>query len=202
MNTARKILKKKANIKVEMDRQLPEEQSDALWQSAEKKLEEILDHYSTLPKGMHVHTDNYIFPAAAVYLAIKEELGREAAFSVIETASIKASTDAGKALAEVLKFPGMPRLFIRVWDPMIRRVFGTANGFRNVFYPKEKNRYRTDIIACPYCRFFTELGCPELTKIFCENDNRVYGNLPGIVFERTGTLGTGADKCDFCVRRV
>jgi hypothetical protein len=48
----------------------------------------------------------------------------------------------------------------------------------------------------------TELGCPELTKIFCENDERVYGNLPGLKFERTGTLGKGAKRCDFYLRKV
>ena len=40
----------------------------------------------------------------------------------------------------------------------------------------------------------------ELTKIFCENDERIYGRLKGVKFIRTGTIGTGAEKCDFCVR--
>ena len=59
-----------------------------------------------------------------------------------------------------------------------------------------------DILACPYCRYFTELGCFELTRIFCENDERGYGNLPGLIFERTGTLGKGAERCDFCIRKA
>ena len=85
---------------------------------------------------------------------------------------------------------------------MTKRVFGAGNGFQNVFYPKKKDEYRMDIVACPYCRYLTELGCPELTKIFCENDERIYGSLPGLIFERTGTLGKGADRCDFCVRKT
>ena len=59
-----------------------------------------------------------------------------------------------------------------------------------------------DIIACPYCRYFGALGCPELTKIYCENDDRIYGNLPGLKFERIGTLGKGAECCDFCIRLI
>ena len=85
---------------------------------------------------------------------------------------------------------------------MTRRIFGPNNGFRNRFYPKKKGEYRMDVLACPYCRFFRELGCPELTRIFCENDERMYGDLPGLAFERKGTLGKGADHCDFCIRRV
>ena len=57
-----------------------------------------------------------------------------------------------------------------------------------------------DVTECPYRRFFTELGCPEITKNFCGNDDRMYGNLPGLEFIRTGTLGRGADKCDFYMR--
>ena len=83
-----------------------------------------------------------------------------------------------------------------------KKLFGAGNGFQNVFYPKKKGEYRMDITSCPYCRTFTELGCPELTKIFCENDERIYGRLPGLKFERTGTLGKGAERCDFCLRKV
>ena len=68
-----------------------------------------------------------------------------------------------------MKNPGMAGLFVRMWDPVSRRMFGESCGFKNVFYPKEKNAYRMDIVECPYNRYFTELGCTELTKIFCEN---------------------------------
>ena len=100
-----------------------------------------------------------------------------------------------------MKLPGMRGLFIRIWDPLTKKKFGAKNGFQNHFYPKEKGAFRMDILACPYCRYFGELGCPELTKIYCANDDRVYGKLPGLRFERAGTLGTGADRCDFCIRK-
>ena len=54
-----------------------------------------------------------------------------------------------------------------------------------------------DITACPYNRYFTELGVPELTKIFCINDECAYGDIPGLEFIRTQTLGKGGEKCDF-----
>ena len=84
----------------------------------------------------------------------------------------------------------------------VEETFGKDSGFQNRFYPKKKGEYRMDILACPYCRYFTELGCFDLTRIFCENDERGYGNLPGLVFERTGTLGKGAERCDFCIRKA
>lgn len=202
MRTAQRIMKSKSFIKDEMDKHLPKGQSDALWQSASEMLAAILEQYASLPKGVHGHTDNFIFPSAAIYLIAKEELGGAAAYQIIEDAAIRRTEAAGKMLAKLMKLPGMRSLFIRIWDPLTKKKFGSASGFQNVFYPKMKDGYRMDIIACPYCRYFSELGCPELTKIYCANDDRVYGDLPGIVFERTGTLGTGADRCDFYIRKA
>ena len=202
MTAAERIMKKKAHIKVEMDRVMPKAQSDELWRAATEKLDSILVRYAALPKGVHMHTDKRIFPSAAIYLTVKGIFGQRVAYTIIENAAAQGCEGIAKKLATLMRIPGMRGLFISMWNPLTRRVFGKNNGFQNVFYPKEKGAYRMDIIACPYCRYFTELGCPELTKIFCENDERMYGNLPGLSFERKGTLGKGADHCDFCIRRV
>ena len=81
--TATQIMKKKAAIKAELDRRLPDcsetssqEQADALWQQATEKLASIMERYADLPKGMRPHTDMRVFPSAAIYLTVKERLGR------------------------------------------------------------------------------------------------------------------------------
>ena len=202
MKNAEKIMKKKAAIKAEMDRALPKAKSDALWREAAKKLDGYLTRYGALPRGVHMHTDSRILPSAAIYLTLKDVVGEEKAYQIIEDAAVQICRPIEKKLRMLMKLPGMQSLFIRVWDPMTKRLFGSGNGFRNVFYPKKKGEYRMDVTSCPYCRYFTELGCPELTKIFCENDERIYGHLPGLHFMRTGTLGKGADRCDFCIRKI
>ena len=202
MNHAEKIMKKKAVIKAELDKALPKAQSDALWQKATTKLDGLMTRYGDLPRGVHIHTDSRILPSAAIYLTVKEAVGAEKAYRVIEDAAVQLCAEIEKKLQKLMRLPGMQSLFVKAWDPMTKKLFGAGNGFQNIFYPKKKGEYRMDIIACPYCRTFTELGCPELTKIFCENDERIYGRLPGLKFERTGTLGTGAKRCDFCIRRV
>ena len=202
MNRADRIMKRKTFIKAEMDKALTKTQSDELWRIAVDRLEGILTRYSALPKGVRTHTDNFIFPSAAVYQTLKEAVGNEKAYDIIENAAIAGSKPIGGKLAKLMKIPGMSSLFIRVWDPLTKKMFGPGNGFKNKFYPKKKGEFRMDITACPYCRFFGELGCPELTEIYCENDDRVYGNLPGLKFERTGTLGKGAERCDFHIRKI
>ena len=200
MKTAKQIMEGKLSIKKELDKQYPN--SDELWQRIESRLNDIMAKYPDLPKGVHMHTDNYIFPSAAIYLTLKEVTSREKAYAVIENAAIEHSTESGRKIANALKIPGMKSLFVKIWDPLTKKMFGPDSGFQNVFYPKKKGEYRMDVVACPYNKYFTELGCSELTKIFCANDNRCYGNLPGIEFRRSGTLGTGADRCDFYLRKV
>ncbi|MBR6029507.1 MAG: L-2-amino-thiazoline-4-carboxylic acid hydrolase [Clostridia bacterium] len=202
MKTAKQLLKKKRFIKAEMDRKFPQSLSDELWQKAETRLDGILKKYEALSGGVRTHTDHYIFPAAAIYLTLCNATTRERAYAVIENTAIEHSSEVGRKLARLMKLPGMKRFFVWVWHPMVKKLFGEDSGFRNVFYPKKKGEYRMDVTACPYCRYFTELGCPELTKIFCANDERCYGNLPGLAFRRTGTLGTGADRCDFCLKII
>ena len=202
MKTAAQIMRKKAAIRAELEKHLPGDEADALWLQATERLSAILAKYADLPKAMRFHTESRIFPSAAIYLTAKGRLGEETAFRIVENAAIELTDQLGKKLARMMRLPGMRSLFVRIWDPLVRKVFGPDNGFRNAFYPKRKGEYRMDVLACPYCRYFTELGCPELTRIYCENDERTYGNLPGIAFERTGTLGKGADRCDFRIRKV
>lgn len=201
MKTAAQIMKSKQSFKAEMDHQMPKTTSDTMWEKAEGWLSEIMEQYKEIPKGVHIHTDNYIFPAAAIYLTIKEETDEQTAYAVIENAAIRNTLAAGRMLAKLMKIPGMKSLFVKAWDPMTRKMFGSKSGFQNVFYPKKKGEFRMDIVACPYVKYFTTLGCPELTKIFCANDDRCYGNLPGLEFRRTGTLGTGASRCDFYLKK-
>ena len=202
MKSAAQIMKRKAAMRAELEKHLPKDEADALWLQATERLSAILTRYADLPRAMRFHTESRIFPSAAIYLTAKERLGEKTAFRIVENAAIELTDQLGKKLAHLMRLPGMRSLFVRIWDPLVRKVFGPDNGFRNVFYPRQKGEYRMDVLACPYCQYFTELGCPELTRIYCENDERTYGNLPGVTFERTGTLGKGADRCDFRIRKV
>ena len=199
---AEKIMKKKSFIRKEMERQLGKKLSDEIWTDSTEKLSELLVRYNDLPKGVHTHTDNYIFPSASVYLCAKEKVDQKTAYSIIENSASALTNDVAQKLGNFLKIPGMPSLFIKMWDVMCKKLYGENNGFRNIYYDNKKGEYRMDVISCPFCHYFKELGCFELTKIYCENDDRVYGNLPHIEFIRTSTLGKGCDKCDFYARKI
>ncbi|MFR3005200.1 MAG: L-2-amino-thiazoline-4-carboxylic acid hydrolase [Blautia faecis] len=55
-----------------------------------------------------------------------------------------------------------------------------------------------DIARCLYRNMCEKYCCPELCTVFCQSDITAFsGYEPKIRFERAGTLGEGADCCDF-----
>ena len=193
-------LDKKTAIKERLIAKVGKEEAEKIWIRAKENLRKIEERYSDISKGERMHTD-FIFPSAAIQLAIKEiENDPQIGYEAISEHSWEKSRKMGEKLKKMAKIPGFKSFFVKLWDPISRKSFGSDSGFKNVFYPKKKGEYKMDITQCPYNRYFTELGTPELTKIFCINDECTYGDIPGLEFIRHTTLGTGGDKCDFYIR--
>ena len=192
-------LDKKKAFKELLIHEIGASEAETIWSDAKMRLADIESRYPDIPEGQKAHTD-FIFPSAAMYLAIKEAKDAELGYKIISTISWNKSRKMGRMLTHMSKIPGFKNWFVKMWDPISHKSFGESAGFENIFYPNEKGEFRMDIIKCPYNRYFAELGCPELTKIFCINDECSYGDIPGLEFIKTQTLGKGGDKCDFYIR--
>ena len=198
---AEKTLKGKKFIKQEIERQLPSSISQKVWDEAHIGLEEIYRSYTDIPGKVATHTDDFIFPAAAIYLALKKYAPNEA-YGIMKKTMKEKSEQSGRSLAKMARIPGFTRFFLSLWPPVSRKMFGEASGFKNVFYPTEKGCFRMDITQCPYHKYLNELGCPELNILFCDSDFYSYGNIPGLKFTRTKTIGAGNELCDFKMELV
>ena len=193
---ARKVMKDKKLFKTEIAKRFAPSETEKIWADAKNRLFELYASHTDLPKGVSAHTDSFIFPAAAIYLAMKEA-DSEIAYDIMKTKMAEKSDKMGQMIAKCCRFPGFKKFFLNIWDTMSHKMFGESAGFKNVFYPKEKSCFRMDITQCPYHTYLTEAGCPELNVLFCENDIHSYGNLPGLKFTRTKTIGAGDELCDF-----
>ena len=191
-----KVLKRKKLFKTEIAKRFAPSESEKIWADAENRLFELYASHTDLPKGISAHTDSFIFPAAAIYLAMKEA-DSEIAYDIMKTKMAEKSDKMGQMIAKCCRFPGFKKFFLGMWDSVSHKMFGESAGFKNVFYPKEKDCFRMDITQCPYHTYLTEAGCPELNILFCENDVHSYGNLPGLKFTRTKTIGASDELCDF-----
>lgn len=55
-----------------------------------------------------------------------------------------------------------------------------------------------DIVRCIYKDMCEKYRCPELCAVFCQSDITAFGGYePKIIFKRIGTMGEGANCCDF-----
>ena len=189
-------MKSKKELKEMIDSNLSPKDASRVWKDAHKRLARMYAEHMDLPKGVRTHTDQFIFPAAAIYLAYKE-VKPEQAFNDIKQVMADKARKSGEFFAKCSKIPGFKSFFLRVWDIGSHKMFGETAGFKNVFYPKEKGFFKMDIIECPYHKYFVEQGCPELNGLFCDNDVYNYGNIPGMIFTRTQTIGYGGKLCDF-----
>lgn len=193
-------LDKKIAIKENLIAQVGSKEAERIWILAKENLKKIEERYPDISKGEMMHAE-FIFPSAAIQLAVKEIKGdSEIGYKAISEHSWARSREKGAKLKKMAKIPGFKSFFVKLWDPITKKTFGPESDFKNVFYPKKKGEYKMDIVECPYNRYFGELGTPELTKIFCINDECMYGDIPGLEFTRHTTLGTGGDKCDFHIR--
>ena len=78
-----------------------------------------------------------------------------------------------------------------------------AGRFCHREYPKKNDRICHRVVTkCPFHGFFSEVGTPELTQLFCEVDRVFYEKaFPTLVFHRgdswENTIAYGKDHCDF-----
>lgn len=147
-------------------------------------------------KGERQHLDGTILPTVALYKALLE-IDPENALKSARTIMMNLCEMGGVIVGKILKLPGMKSAFMWFLPKMAVTMFGPSCGFQYENYEVGKRILKMDMTACPYCCYAKLLGVPELTYVFCDSDFATYGNLPGIRFVRTQTLGTGGNCCDF-----
>ena len=181
----------------ELRKKLGSEQTDALVHDAVDLCNKLCDKYKEIPKKERLHTERMIFPRAAIYLQMIQYISHEEAISLIEK-SVRIGVEPDRRRLHIAtKIPFIRPLFFKIFRRMIGIMFNEDAGFKFAEIEADSRRYRVDVLQCPYMKYCELLGCKELTGTFCLSDDRVYGNMCGITFERRGTIGRGSEKCDF-----
>ncbi len=181
----------------ELKKKLGEEQTDALVNDAVNLCNELCDQYKGLSKKEKIHTERMIFPRAAIYLQMIRYIPQEEAIALIEE-SVRIGVEPDrKRLHAATKLPFVRPLFFKIFHKMGGTMFNGDAGFKFEEIQSDNRHYRVDVLQCPYAKYCEMLGCKELTGTFCLSDDRVYGDMYGIAFERQGTIGRGSDVCDF-----
>lgn len=178
------------------------EKKQAVIAKALRRYGELIEENRNEPKAYHAHTRQRIYPSIAVFCALVDEgvERREAEDFVTGYYRWRAGRIAPKIKA-ILKIPGIYRIVPKLVFSRTKKSFGLQSGFAYADEHLSKDEVRFNMIKCPYYDRCAHYGCPEIVKGFCDADDICYGHMhPRLSWDRTKTIGHGADVCDFKVR--
>lgn len=170
-----------------------------VWKKSAENLADIYSKYPDIPKDEQMHTKG-IFNTAAIYFALKT-VTPDKAMGLIEGGMAAYAKNAARTYQRMVRFPFGKTIFMKGFAKGVKTAFGEKAGFKQSIHTADRKILRFDVLKCPYVKYLTELGCAEITHLFCENDIYCYGSLDGIAFERSQTLGTGGERCDFYLHK-
>lgn len=178
------------------------EKTQSIMNKALSRYDELVEENGDEPKACHMHTHERIYPAIAVFDAmISEGTGREEAADFLVKYYAWRAGGMAPMIKALFKIPGLYRIAPRVFYSMTKKSFGPQAGFASKNGYVSGNEMRFDMVKCPYMDKCVHYGCPEIVRGFCDADDVCYGGMhPKLSWERTKTLGYGADCCDFKIR--
>lgn len=157
-------------------------------------------------RHLRFHVEDNILVGLAIYRVFLSE-GKSQADAFAETRGfLAASAEIGQSM-RIIRLA--KRFLPSSWFyPLIRRsvryqmrVMFPAENWGTRWLEDSPRRLAFDTTRCLYLETLNAYGAPELTPAFCNVDD-VLGAVmfPEVIFERSGTLARGSDRCDFCYR--
>lgn len=144
------------------------------------------------------HIFKRILPIIGVYITLLEYgFSKETALAFAHDEVQRNAHYKAEENAKLTKMPFTYVLFKMFAKSHIKKKY-PAEGFTVEWKRYDCKEIRFDIVRCIYKEMCEKYHCSELCKIFCQSDITAFaGYQPRIKFERYGTLGEGADCCDF-----
>lgn len=138
-------------------------------------------------------------PLVALYQVLREEfsLDEETALQLADTMmrdsyAARMGFFMKAALNTMYQFPPIRRLMMAEMTKT-----DEPEGFRFEKRDEPETLMAFDVHACPIVNFAKKHGVPEVVPLICRLDDLIAEQLVGMELRRTGTIGMGADRCDF-----
>jgi L-2-amino-thiazoline-4-carboxylic acid hydrolase len=166
----------------------------------EVRYDELYAHrpHFALP-ALREHLETGILPGLALYQTLSQELGdSEAALAELDSLFEAWLQHAPmQKQVQLLKYLPDPFAALRVANRLVLKKSFPPEGWTIEWIEDNNNCVAFNIHDCFYLKVLTVYGAPELTSHFCRGDDLLYGNLPGISWERNLTIGRGDPICNF-----
>ncbi|MCR5523648.1 MAG: L-2-amino-thiazoline-4-carboxylic acid hydrolase [Clostridia bacterium] len=182
--------------------EIGKEKSERIAEAAVMRYDKLLAENEGDSKALRKHTFKRIYPAIAVYEALKAEgVESEDAVRYVREYFQRFSAKTVPHFQRLIKVFGLAEKIPGLFMKISQKSFGTDAGFEYEFPETHGNEARFNIIHCPYMETCERYGCPEITIAFCDGDDAGYGHLhPKLIWGRTKTIGRGDDCCNFLLQ--
>lgn len=170
-----------------------------IFQQTEKVYQELL--HSADDRGsaaIREHLQLKLFPPMAYYKALRANgFCQEEALSYVRRETQRAAAIKKEQMGKLARLPFAYTLYRMGAKKHMKKNF-PDEGWQTEWVRCDGQEIHFNLRRCIYQDVTSQFGCPELCGVYCENDDIAFsGLMPKIRFERTGTLGDGADCCDF-----
>jgi hypothetical protein len=150
------------------------------------------------------HLEEGVLPGLALYQTLREENeDQEAALAEIDRILATAVERSGRRkLVQVIGRLPDPFAILRIANRWAMKRVYPPEGWRFEWVEDSDQCIAYDAHECFYLNMLTAYGAPELLAHLCAVDDLLFGDLPGVSWERTKTLGRGDERCNFRFCRV
>ena len=147
---------------------------------------------------MNKHIFKRLLPTIGIYITLIENgFTKEQALMFTHREIQHNARSVVEENAKLTKVPFTYGLFKMFAKSHMGKKYPTE-GFTVEWKRHDKKEVHFNITRCIYKNMCEKYSCPELCTLFCQSDVTAFsGYEPKIKFKRMGTLGGGADCCDF-----
>lgn len=148
--------------------------------------------------AIEFHLTMNLYPAMAYYKVLQQMgYNKENALTYVRKETAKTAEIKKVEQKKLVNIPCTYLLYRLFVKRVMHKSFPDA-GWQTEWVRHDGKEIHFNMKQCIYKDLCDQEGCPELCSVYCENDDIAFsGLLPKIRFERAGTLGKGAEYCDF-----
>jgi len=144
-----------------------------------------------------MHLETNILPALALYREfLNDGMSQEEAVTKVGEYLDVVAQKLRRRFQLTARMPFFFAFLKRMMRPSMVRNFPEP-GFELAWPELGEDATGFNVKRCFYVDVFGKFGAPELTRLFCDMDDAVFENTPGILWERKNTIGRGGEFCDF-----
>ena len=178
----------------ELESEFGVNESRRLWALAERINKHLYEKYSTEDK---FHVGDYVFPAAAVYIALRK---RQPDFDAV-TMLINYGTKTGEKIRKIIRFatslPFAAEMVHKNLGRIMYSASGEDKGYTRRIISDSSDFAAVDILSCPLYDLTKKIGVPEVCQIVCAMDKVYMTGFRHIRYVRTKSVAEGDDCCDY-----